>query len=59
MNVWNVWKSDLNKENIDAWVGNAGLYIEKINDESIIFHCSNGIGNIKFEDFVFQMKIKK
>lgn len=59
MNVWNVWKNVEYKESIDAWVGNAGLYVERIDDESMIFHCSNGVGNINFEDFVFKIKIKK
>lgn len=59
MNVWNVWKNVEYKENIDAWVGSAGLYVERIDDESIILHCSNGIGDISFEDLVFKMKIIK
>lgn len=59
MNIWNVWKNVEYKENIDAWVGNAGLYVERTDDESMIFHCSNGAGNINFEDLVFKMEIKK
>ena len=59
MNIWNVWENVEYKENIDAWVGNAGLYIEKIDDESIVLHCSNGVGDVNFEDLVLKIKIKK
>jgi len=58
MNIWNVWKNFKYKENTDAWIGNAGMYVERIDVATITFHCSNGIGDVNFEDLVFKMKLK-
>ncbi|WP_148134548.1 hypothetical protein [Candidatus Formimonas warabiya] len=58
MGIWNVWKNIEYKENTDAWIGNAGLYVERIDDEKTILHCSNGIGDVNFDDLVLQIKIK-
>ena len=55
MNIWNVWKY---KENIDAWIGHAGLYIEYDEDGAIVLHCSDGIKEVDFENLVFKVKIR-
>jgi len=58
MNIWNVWQNIEYKENIDSWIGNAGLYVEQMEDGELIFHCSNGMDQVNFEDLVFKMKAK-
>lgn len=58
MNIWNVWKNSEYKDNVDAWIGHAGLYIEQDEDGTIVFHCSNGMQQVDFEDLVFRIKVK-
>lgn len=58
INIWNVWRNIEYKDNVDAWIGHAGLYIEQDEDGAIVFHCSNGIQQVDFEDLVFRVKVK-
>lgn len=58
INIWNVWRNIEHKDNVDAWIGHAGLYVEHGDDDSIIFHCSNGIQQVDFNDLVFRINVK-
>ncbi|WP_159888737.1 hypothetical protein [Paenibacillus puerhi] len=49
INVWNVWNYT-GEDRIDAWIGNAGMHVEQINDKTFILHCSNGIGDFDLND---------
>lgn len=53
--IWNIWIYP-EEERIDAWIGNSGLYIEKVEDNVSMIHCSNGIGRVNFDDLVFKVK---
>lgn len=57
VNIWNVWRNIEYKDNVDAWIGHAGLYIVQDEDGSIVFHCSNGMQQVDFEDLVFRVKV--
>lgn len=57
-NIWNVWKNIDFKNNIDSWIGNAGLYVEHIEKGIYVFHCSNGINKVNFNDLIFKVTIK-
>ncbi|BBI32302.1 hypothetical protein [Cohnella abietis] len=49
INIWNVWYYT-GQDRIDAWIGNAGMHVEQINDKTHILHCSNGIGDFDLND---------
>jgi hypothetical protein len=53
LNLWNIWVYTDNR--VDAWVGNAGLIIEQKGEGVFLFRCSNGTGDIDFEDLVFRL----
>jgi len=57
INVWNVWQNIEYKDNIDAWIGNAGLYVEEIEQNTYIFYCSNGLNEVNFSDLVFKLTV--
>ena len=54
LKAWNVWRVD---DLTQAWVGNAGLVVEEIN-EGFTLRCSDGVGNVDFDDFVVQIMPK-
>jgi len=56
--IWNVWRFDKHTDRIDAWIGNAGLYVEEHKDGGFILHCSNGMNRVDFEDLVLSVKVK-
>lgn len=58
MNIWNVWRNVEYKDNVDSWIDNAGLYIEQLEDNVFVFHCSSGRGSVNFDDLVFKVRIK-
>ncbi|MDA8235191.1 MAG: hypothetical protein M0Z31_10400 [Clostridia bacterium] len=58
LNIWNVWQNIEYKDNVDAWIGNSGMFVEKLEDGALIFHCSNGVGEVNFDDLVFKVKVK-
>jgi hypothetical protein len=59
LNIWNIWQQHFNPEGrIDAWLGNSGINIEQLGTSSYQFRCSNGIGEIDFEDLVFQVTLQ-
>ena len=58
INLWNVWQNIEHEEGIDAWIGNSGLYIERLENDTLIFYCSNGINGVNFSDLVFKIKLK-
>ncbi|GLC31553.1 hypothetical protein [Clostridium omnivorum] len=59
LNIWNVWENTEYKDNIDAWIGNAGLYVDQEEDGAIVFHCSNGMQQVDFENLVFRIKLNQ
>jgi hypothetical protein len=48
---WNVWRC---KELVQAWVGNAGFYIEE-GESKAILECSHGEGGVNFNDLVVEI----
>lgn len=58
MNIWNVWKNIEYKDNVDAWIGNAGLYVEQMEAGTFIINCSNGMNEVDFSDLVFKVTVK-
>ena len=58
INIWNVWRNINRKDRVEAWIGNAGLYIEEDGNGTVIFYCSSGVHQVDFEDFVFSIKVK-
>ncbi|WIE68592.1 hypothetical protein [Curtobacterium sp. MCLR17_054] len=53
MRVWNVWRSPYGSE--DAWTGNFGMIVEQEVDAMVV-RCSNGLGDVDFEDFRFRIE---
>ncbi|PLR79589.1 hypothetical protein CVD25_22450 [Bacillus canaveralius] len=53
LNLWNIWQ--YNDDRVDAWIGNAGIIAEQEDEGIFIFRCSNGIGDIDFDDLVFRL----
>ena len=54
LKAWNVWRID---DLMQAWVGNAGLVVDEGN-ESITLRCSDGAGDVDFDDFVVRIELK-
>ncbi len=54
LKAWNVWRID---DLTQAWVGNAGLVVDE-HDHSITLRCSDGVGDVDFDDFVVQIELK-
>lgn len=55
INIWNVWRNIEHRDRVEAWVEHAGLYIENAEAGTIVFHCSSGVHQVDFEDFVFKV----
>ena len=53
LELWNAWLIDGVEH---AWVGNAGLVLQKAGD-TITMQCSDGLGNADFTDLVVQVVI--
>ncbi len=53
INLWNIWQYTDNR--FDAWIGNAGIIVEQEEEDIFLFRCSNGIGDINFDDLVFRL----
>lgn len=56
INIWNVWENIEYKGNIDAWIGNSGLYYVDEGNDVFTLHCSNGMGDICFDDLVIRLR---
>lgn len=54
LKIWNVWRVDAL---VNAWVGNAGMVINEIADQSIMFQCSDGVGSVDFSNLVFVVNV--
>ncbi|RAP56920.1 hypothetical protein [Oleiagrimonas sp. MCCC 1A03011] len=52
LKFWNVWRMG---GLIQAWVGNAGMTINKC-QKSVVLGCSDGVGVVDFSDFVIEME---
>ncbi|MBF6651214.1 MULTISPECIES: hypothetical protein [unclassified Methylobacter] len=52
---WNVWR---NKNTTHAWIGNAGLCINE-EENKILLECSDGIGDVNFNDLVVEIKFSE
>jgi len=57
INIWNIWQNIKYQDNIDAWIGNSGLYIIDEGNNIFTFHCSNGLGEVCFDELVFKVKM--
>ncbi len=55
---WNIWRYP-GTDGIESRMGNAGMYVEKTSPDVYVLHCSNGIGEVDFEDLVVEVKILK
>ena len=58
--VWNVYKVHLpnGKTRDEKWTGNAGFWIETIDDYQRIYHCSNGSDDPpNFESLEFRLTV--
>lgn len=53
LNIWNIWQYV--DDRVDAWIGNAGIIVEQEDAGIFLFRCSNGMGNIDFDDLVFRL----
>ncbi|MBL0386937.1 hypothetical protein JJB07_09750 [Tumebacillus sp. ITR2] len=54
ISMWNVWQHHSQRESdCNAWVGNAGMRVEEQPDHTLVFSCSDGAGEIDFDNFVF------
>ena len=58
MNGWNIWNNPQYPESVDAWIGNAGIYVEQPNNENFILNCSSGIGEVDFNDLTINILLK-
>jgi hypothetical protein len=56
INIWNVWNYT-GQDRIDAWIGNAGMYVEQVNEQICILHCSNGIGDFNLNDMSVKVSL--
>jgi hypothetical protein len=56
LHIWNIWRHS-DDGGADAWIGNAGLYEELQEDGSLLFHCSNGVGDVDFNDLIFKVTL--
>jgi len=54
LKIWNVWRVDDGV--VNAWVGNAGMIINEIADQSLAFQCSDGVGAVDFTNFIFVVR---
>lgn len=55
VNIWNIWSNLSHPEETDAWIGNAGLYVEHPSAKELVFHCSSGVGDVNFDDLIFKV----
>lgn len=53
LGIWNIWQG---KWSVNSWLCDAGLYVETPSDDTWIFHCSDGLGGVSFDDLVFELK---
>ncbi len=53
LRVWNVWRMRHGAE--DAWTGDFGMVVEP-DDDSLLVHCSNGLGALDFSDLRFRIE---
>lgn len=58
LNILNIWQHRDSEGRIDAWVGNAGIIIHQEEEGSFLFSCSNGIGEVHFDDIVFRIRVR-
>ena len=58
--IWNVYKMiyPMGKMVEERWTGNAGFWVEYINDRHKIYHCSHGMADEPdFESLVFTVSV--
>lgn len=53
LKIWNVWEVD---GLVQAWVGNSGISISK-DGGNIIMNCSDGTGDIDFNNMKLEIKL--
>jgi hypothetical protein len=56
LKIWNVWRDERGTQ--QAWIGNAGLWVED-QEEKMVLHCSDGVGEPDFEDLVVELTFYK
>lgn len=57
LNIWNIWQYTDQDERVDAWIGNAGIIVHQEDQGASLFRCSNGTGDIDFDDLVFRVTV--
>lgn len=60
--VWNVYNMTYSENQItdERWTGNAGFWVEYINENQRIYHCSHGMNDIpNFESLVFRISVER
>jgi len=55
LKIWNVWSIDGLEQ---AWVGNAGLTVKNENDDTVCLFCSDGLGEVDFNNLIFKISFK-
>lgn len=58
MNIWNIWQFSKQEDRVDAWIGNSGIQVKQEDEKTLVFHCSNGVGDIDFNDLVFKLTLQ-
>ena len=55
ISIWNCWR--IGDDGIQAWVGNAGMIVEEVADDSYRYRCNSGI-ELSFEDLVVEVTLE-
>ena len=55
--IWNIWECPY-YQNMDAWIGNAGMCIDEVCTNTYMVYCSNGMGEVDFENLIFKIALK-
>ena len=48
--IWNCWRDQ--RGTVHAWIGNAGMLVEDEGEGVLLFRCSDGFGDVTFDDLV-------
>ena len=57
LRLWNAWRDP--RGTMHAWIGNAGMLVEDSGDGSFFFRCSDGSGDVAFDDLVVSVAIDR
>lgn len=54
LRVWNCWEVN---GVMHAWLGNAGMRVERVPGGVVVLRCSDGLGDPDFEDLVVELAV--